>query len=208
MRDTYLSIDLDFFDCVSDGDAYGYMWGTSEYKKYIRMSRIRSTLFNDILSEKIPINIMVHHDHMVPFINNSGCCNIINMDYHSDLTTEPREKVTEGSVFDFVEHKESKTYTWLMPSTRVGVPYGLGRCDDRYDKRGNPIDIFKKRYWVYMHQKKTINRKVIDLDKVKEVGVCISPRWITINSADFIKNVIIPLASKEVIKLLKWYPIN
>ena len=183
MKDVFLSIDLDYWDCIS-WDNY------TNYKPLIK----RNLLFNYLIKNNIPVSIYLTHDKMLRQINESKCETIINIDFHSDLTSiEFRGDLSEGNIFSYVSNRKNKTYIWLMPYYRVGILDGDGRCDNpRYE--GN---VFLERNWVYKKQIKTTNPNILKLEKIKEVGVCISPDWIN-DSRSFLMDVIYPLSNNKI----------
>lgn len=198
MHDTYLSIDLDYWDCIA--------WNSKKSYNLIN----REKLFNKINKLNIPINVVWDHHNLLPLINKSNCTNIINVDFHSDLPAKGYNKLTnvrlnEGTFFLFVKFKKNKKYKWIMPYRDVGfIRTGEGRCD-YYDGKDERDDPFNNKYWAYKQVQKTTNTK-IDLSNVKEVGVSISPNWITMESHKFIRDYLFDKMNKTVKnKWIKYY---
>lgn len=176
MKDTFLSIDLDYWDCIYD------------FRRNKKFSINRYDLFKEIYNRKIPFQVYFNHDEMVDQINESKCNKIINIDFHSDLVDKKDFilcGLNEGTVFNAIHDFEEKEYIWLMPYRKVGIVNELGRCDqDNY----NEENCWIKENFIYKNQIKSAGSKWLKLDDVKEIGICFSQNWVTKETYNFILN--------------------
>lgn len=176
MKDTYLSIDLDFWDCVT--------WDHWKSESFlIDLSKFRCSVFEKIRNYQIPVEWFQDHHHMLANIIKTNCEHIINMDFHSDLTGDgPLDVLNEGNVFDHIIDSANKTFTWLYPYKDLGRRNSVGRCDH------TGADAFLKKNWIYKKQQRTVDRSVIPWDRIKRIGICLSPDWVGSDTYYFIQN--------------------
>jgi len=148
-----------------------------------RIQRSRERLFDGISESKIPCRWFVEHHDMIDHINSVNSEHIINLDFHSDLTGDGPGHLTEGNVFDNVYEKQNKTFTWIYPYAILGRRDSAGRCDNAGG------DAFSRKNWLYKEQHKTCAFPPLTLlNRIKSVGICFSPDWISPETMTFISS--------------------
>jgi len=158
----YLSIDLDFW--------------CDEITPYSA-----TRFFRRLLSHfGRPIMVALHHHHLVDHINSvTGLDTVINLDYHSDLMDELGDSLTleESNWANFINFQNFRfkrgTYVWRYPDEKC-LDQDTGYCH-RVD---NP---FEERCTGWAHVKKKEGLARIPWDCIREVGVCLSPKWLLDN---------------------------
>lgn len=158
MRDTYLSVDLDFF--VALGKTRGL------------------ELFADIMFQRSLGGIIVPaHHKILKDVNESGCTNLINIDYHSDFgDQEPGMPIPLncGTWVNKVKWRNKGTYTWIYPHKSCTVK-DAGACWVYRDP-------FKhKEYgsgWAKTRSRLYTSYKQIPWGRLKRIAFSASPDWI------------------------------
>ena len=117
MPDTFLSIDLDFFNPFCDGeyaDSRRHVWLARRYLDSVaRQCRKRG----------IPLSAVMNHQQMLRHVDQSGATRLINLDTHSDLVSRDVSSFHCGSWTSFVKRRRESTYHWI----HAGLVYE-GEC--------------------------------------------------------------------------------
>jgi len=157
-RSTVLSLDLDYFNY------------------YLNLESL-DQVFSRILTLNVPMLLVDSHEKMVGFINRYKFDTLINMDEHSDMMSISESKKHCGSWVNFINHdNQSRTYIWLVPSTRLSSDTGVtcdvpsGRCD------GIPGFYTAEKEYLrpWRKVKRTSTQRVINWREVKCVGIALS----------------------------------
>ena len=143
---TYLSIDIDFWEDAAKALAF--------------LGKIH-----------LPIHCVAFHDQLLPHIERSGCSNIHNVDFHSDLSDlyrGQRDALTEGTWASFPSCKYRGKFVWHYPSkTRIKDGYCHGRV--------NPFEDGEHGGWCEVRMEQGLR---LPWHSVKTVGLCVSPDWV------------------------------
>jgi hypothetical protein len=160
---SYLSLDLDFFLIKFISDDTRSSWG---YNLYSFMDRL--------ISLNKPIDMVVSHQELVPFIKKHIYEKIYNVDFHSDICHELLGSETpfnEGTWANFIPYTNLNTeFQWNYPSTELCYDSEQGICDTHPKKWCPNLMPYKKVTRVQ-------GLKKIDYDTVERIGICISPYW-------------------------------
>lgn len=158
MRDTYLSIDLDYWERD-------------------RSPRKANTFLGHVMSKRVT-KVLVHsHEELLRYIPRA-CKRLINIDTHSDFGNFDRtpdfSDLNDGTWVDFVSGL--KEFIWRYPDYKHCFVEGAGRCegettvgsdecwDDRESFRGHRV----------LHAE---GLQRINLRRVFAVGIAISPDY-------------------------------
>lgn len=160
IKDTYLSIDMDFW-CKTRG-----------FEKVVKFfDRLKS---NNI----IPTVVKYHHELAIHASSISGITRLINMDYHSDIADVSvcsQSDFNEGTWVNYVRLDSNDEYVWYYPSTQC-VNYDTGYCHAH--AKMNP---FTKKQQSKYHWNRVLKThgEIPDweFDRIASVGICMSPNW-------------------------------
>ena len=178
---TYLSVDLDYWILDIDQES-------------------SIAFFQNIFEREIPFKIVKEHQELLPFVDESGCTKLINVDWHSDLADTPFTELNEGTWVNAVTWRTEGSYQWVHPSS-VGWSSLSGSCFAEVD----PFAFEEVTEWSSL--KKTSQLESIDWDSIKEVGISFSPDWVNIFT---VKNVLKDLCKKDgkILQILQEYRIS
>lgn len=162
MKDTYLSIDMDFW-CKHFGIEH------------------TTAFFNKISALNIkPVVVKYHHELTKYASGNNGLTRLLNMDYHSDVADIKQctlDTFNEGTWVNYVRMGENKEFVWYHPLKQC-MGYRTGYCHTNI--RNNPFSATNqgKYNWKSIT---SIHGEVPDheLERVSKIGICLSPDWIT-----------------------------
>jgi hypothetical protein len=166
-RDTYLSIDMDFW--------YKYRGFTQAVK-----------FFNSLDQLKIKPIVVKYHHELTKHVNETpNISRLVNMDFHSDIADIEicdNENFNEGTWINYVRMQENSEYVWRYPmNTCLG--YFTGYCHGA--ERNNP---FNKSEQGKFHWDRVLKvRGPIEpweFNRIAAVGICMSPNW-THNKNEF-----------------------
>lgn len=162
MKDTYLSIDMDFW-CKHFGIEH------------------TTAFFNKISALNIkPVVVKYHHELAKYASCDNGLTRLLNMDYHSDIADIKEctlDAFNEGTWVNYVRMSENNEFVWYYPLKQC-VGYRTGYCHTNI--RNNPFN--DNNQGKYNWKSVTcIHGEVPDneLDRVSKIGICLSPDWIT-----------------------------
>jgi hypothetical protein len=93
---TYLSIDMDFFAA----DA-------------VKLADQMPDLIHAALKKRIPVQAVMNHQQMLPFVNVSKARQLVNLDAHSDLESRDVITLNCGSWVSYVRWRKEGTYLWI-----------------------------------------------------------------------------------------------
>lgn len=167
----YLSIDLDYWN--RGPKCFGHMRKfLTEALGYVPKSRI---------------NVIDSHENMIPFINESGCDELINMDWHSDISNrfDPDFKDQEGwnmlncgTWVTYIKWKGNGKYTWIHP---YAAKYRdrRGYCHLPLGRKNNPFNNASVSGWKVTVQKHhQAPERIIPWSFVHGIGIAFSYDWI------------------------------
>lgn len=172
---TYLSIDVDYW---------------RDHTAWIAFQDM-DRFFQRVINLKVPMLVVEDHHKILKDINRRKFDTLVNMDYHSDLTsyidrdngvyeyhkTSPDSRVKGnlncGTWVNFVKRRETSEYLWIYPKDICLI--SDGRCED--------IDIFWNEPASEFHNwgKITCQKgwsKYIPWGTVKAVGIALSSPWL------------------------------
>jgi len=123
------------------------------------------------------IMVAVHHHHLLDHVSNRGrgIDSLINLDFHSDLSGDQPDELSEGNWVNFVDFQRFGTYIWRYPD---------GRClstHTGYCHTGENPFVHNLTGWSNVRMRHGLAR--IPWDCIREVGVCLSPEWLNDNQA-------------------------
>lgn len=133
--------------------------------------------FDKVFGLGLPILVCVSHHHMMLDIETSGCDELWNIDWHSDLPDETSvvmDELNEGTWGAFISWRHTGTFVWRFPSDACLTNAGWGgycHADDC-----NPFTDKMQTKW-----SKAILRRgtaAIPWHRVKRIGVVMSPYWV------------------------------
>lgn len=159
-KDTFLSIDLDYWRSVSPS----------------MISFLRKTLKLDV-----PKILVKHHHQLLPFINRNPAEVLVNIDYHSDLSEDDFGNPPELNCGTWVNHvrwREDSSFIWVCPSKKRCYRDGEGRCDSSRDSSTDP---FKNDNNGWGSTKVKVGLHHVNLNKVIAIGYTLSPDYINWN---------------------------
>jgi len=154
----YLSVDLDY-------------WARGAKRQC-------DAFFKKVYALHLPIHVACEHHHLIDTMQ-GNFDTLINVDWHSDLCDTPDcgwkpNELEDGTWGNFVRWRERGTFIWRYP-TRDCLNVGIGYCHDLHNPFEEPVSGWRttqKRWGV----------GGIPWDSIKAVGVCLSPRWIGLDS--------------------------
>jgi len=152
----YLSIDLDY-------------WKADDNPKDCQ------EFFERVFVLQLPILVAMTHHHLLNDIDASGCNEIYNVDWHSDLSEEAgvNDDCHEGNWGAHVAWREHGRFEWRYPrdaclSNRFGGGY-THHIDNPFTKPECT------KWWKTKLRKGT---KAIPWRRVSRIGVSMSPHWV------------------------------
>lgn len=182
---TYLSIDIDF------------------WKKHCDYSHLRS--FLELAKGSSPnISIVDSHESLKDHVNRSGCTNLINVDYHSDIydVKTPRwgrdsespfeKKYNCGTWVNFVKFRYRGNFTWIHPHIHDrGIQYGYCHVETRRNfMTVNPFFNPKIAEWNNSFKIATKNpEENINWNDIGAIGIAFSYAWLKEGANDHIVHV-------------------
>lgn len=167
---TYLSIDLDFWN--QGRKSFPHM------RKFLRQAK-------DSVSSK-NLLIVDSHEELLPHVNESGCDNLINVDWHSDISNrfDPtrREKAWKdlncGTWVTFVKFRRTGMFTWIHPY-KATERSARGYCHYPHTPKHNPFVNPTLGGWNALQERKHRHPEaLIDWWSVHAVGICFSYDWV------------------------------
>lgn len=159
-RDTYLSIDMDFW-C-----------------KYTGFAKV-TEFFNTLDKVKIKPVVVKYHHELTKYINEMpNISRLINMDYHSDiadLVDCDKESFNEGTWVNYVRMQENAEYVWRYPlNTCLGYLTGYCHGNARY----NPFNKTEQGKYHWNRVLKVHGPiEAWELNRIAGIGICMSPNW-------------------------------
>ena len=180
----YLSVDLDFWN-----------QGSHRFKHLDRFMR-------QIVSHIDPreIGIFDSHEEILDHVNGSGCLEVVNVDWHSDLvnindpvvaTWESWQSLNCGSWVNFVEFQNRGKFTWIHPYKikASGSGHG-GYCHRPYKETHNPFVRQELTDWLIVEDVASrVPEEVIDWDRVTHVGIVFSYDWVEYSLEKYIYSI-------------------
>lgn len=155
-RDIYLSIDLDYWS----------HWPNDWHSRLF---------FKRVFALGLKVTVALHHHHLLDSINRVArhLRRVVNVDYHSDISdvneyTTP--ELNEGTWANFVQHRERMTFEWRYPEEDC-LDENSGYCHF-YE---NPFESPCTRWQRVV---KRMGSARIPWQRIRAVGVCLSPSWI------------------------------
>lgn len=157
----YLSVDLDYWSFHAD------------HRPAIRF-------FEKVEALKVPITFVIEHEELIKDVKRmKDMRTLYNIDFHSDIVAQKEKGSTmqDYNWANFVPAKLRKTseFVWMIPdATCYTEDRGICHGDDI-----NPFEEPQKSGW----QSCTIgNIKSIKWGNIKRVGVCLSPRFVSLKN--------------------------
>lgn len=168
-RDTYLSIDLDYW-----GDTRG------------ACLRGMPSFLRRVVGLERPTRVVCNHNELLRHVNESGCRVLRNVDFHSDLGGfQTRWSARKGHYYvkrlpalncgtwaDHVEWAPDGSFVWHYPNREFCVDRGFGRCDGETSSEPFP----PKSLW--KNAEMVFGLRSLSLDRVRAVGIALSPDYI------------------------------
>jgi hypothetical protein len=171
---TYLSIDIDF-------------WNKNRNYEHLRkfLELAKGCAYN--------ISIVDSHEQLKDHVNRSGCNNLINVDYHSDIydVKTPRyhdfledhsERVYNcGTWVNFVKFRYKGRFTWIHPHIHDrGIQYGYCHVETKKNFLNvNPFFNPKIAEWDNAIKIASKNPEDnIDWNNIGAVGIAFSYAWL------------------------------
>lgn len=151
----YLSIDLDYWQRQHD-------------------AQFCTVFFQKVWKLGLPICVALYHHHLLPHINGCDCDTLINVDYHSDLADLDSCRALdfqEGTWGNFVDWRYGGTFIWRYP-----LPGCVSTRDGYCHTYRNPFEAPEVAHWNRVQ--KRCGLLGIPWNRVKAVGVSLSPHWI------------------------------
>lgn len=108
MGNTYLSVDIDFWNNLGDVDCCTWHDKKENLNIFLEKCYATSTKY------AIPLIAVMNHQQLLKFVDNSNANILLNIDEHSDLT---RSNVTElncGTWISYVRWRNIGTYYWMQ----------------------------------------------------------------------------------------------
>lgn len=165
----YLSVDLDY-------------WTTQTKRKD---TQNLNRFVDRLLQSTTNIRFYRDHHHLLRHINRLQFNQIINVDYHSDLTNEAllrstKERLEIGNWANFVQAKETKEFLWLYPSEESR---DNGFCHSKNSettpsRQYDSLSPFRKVNWPYAKVSMLHGWEGrIPWCQIVAAGVCLSPEF-------------------------------
>ena len=159
MRNIYLSIDLDYWRFIPNGNVLSLQ------------------LFKTLAELDLDALIVSSHEMLLDHINRSSCNELINLDYHSDLTEEPSQHFNDGTWVNFVDWKEQGKFIWKYPDHYDCVKLERGVC---HSEAKDPF-VHKLCSWKSVKREQGYSNlfKPGVLKAIKAIGITTSHSWLT-----------------------------
>ena len=168
---SYLSIDVDY-------------WRNYDIDK---ASKEMDRFFQRIVNLKVPIYVVKDHEELLKDVNTYQFDTLINMDFHSDITSyiDHKDGIYEfhqlsnsyvrgdlncGTWVNFVENRKNSEFLWIYPQEDCFQEEG--RCEDIKDFWDTPNSDYHN--WAQITCQKGWS-EYIRWSKVRAVGIAISP---------------------------------
>jgi hypothetical protein len=156
--------------------------------------------FNRVIKIGKPIYIVKDHEELVPFIDKLTWAELVNVDYHSDITSiidvgdgkligcyedpkgrlkldAPQTELNCGTWVNYVKGASYRRFRWLYPVDHCYDPNGStgGRCEEIPGFWRKPVH--NTHNWFHISCAKSWKRK-IKWDSVCGVGISLSDEWL------------------------------
>lgn len=166
---TFLSIDIDF-------------WNYLTHAPEIALENLNN-LYKHCRTNSVPLTAVCNHNQMLPVVNRSDTNQLINIDYHSDLTTNNVDNLNCGTWVSYVKQRKQSKYKWLHRSHADD-----GECNGDYPifkgcmtiEREFPGNVVVD-WYDYSHvELNGVNfnvKKMFDRENVTQVCICESPAY-------------------------------
>jgi hypothetical protein len=163
---TYLSVDIDFWCEHNSGDIKRFM------KKILMMGK--------------PVNLVVEHDELIPYVNKSEATRLINVDYHSDIADLSAEEIktkshlNNGTWVNYVKKDLRKNFIWIYPYKKCYTSSatwgrGGGRCDS--DKNPFGKNCMQTSGWESVRRRMNPLLAFEEEQSLVSIGIAISPDY-------------------------------
>lgn len=159
IKDTYLSIDMDFWS-----HTYNY----TNLKKF--MKKVQDTGIK-------PVVVKYHHELVKHISGMEGVTRILNMDYHADIAdiSVCREhEFNEGTWGNYIRLTNNDEFVWHYPlksCVSMETGYCHGGSDNPFHKRNQGLY-----NWNHITKKYGVVPE-IEFSRVGGIGICLSPNW-------------------------------
>ena len=161
-RDTYLSIDLDYWKESNTTT------GMVNFLKKVKQINPKPVVVKSH-------NELIHHVH-----DTKGVNRVVNVDYHSDITdlsnsSHLKKHFNEGTWINYINLKENSEYVWHYPHKDSCTDF-TGYCHQNHNPFNKHSSIHDDFSWECVKKRKGLPSDA-ELARVKDVGICISPNW-------------------------------
>lgn len=151
----FLSIDLDY---------------------WLSIKKLRKELAYILDNCSAPVRLYHEHHHILDWVNQNPCDILLNVDYHSDLADDNKNKVPRlscGTWGNHVKWRKTGTFIW-MPPRYTNYTLGWGVCCTNF--HGIDNDPFKMPLSGWENRTKVIRPSIdkIPLKQVKAIAICLS----------------------------------
>jgi hypothetical protein len=145
-EEVFLSIDVDFWE-----DPF-------------EMARFVEPI---VRNKRINVNAIMNHQQALQFVNKSNTNVLINIDTHSDLTTQDCCELNCGTWVSYVKWRKRGKYFWIRSHHDIST----GNCNFSLSKKWNYDNDWNETKTEY-------NTKITPNDfNYKEVCICLSPTY-------------------------------
>jgi len=149
-RDTYLSVDLDY-------------WNKASFDPW---------LLDTLFASGLPLVVTLDHHDLLPHANaRTGLTRLENIDYHSDFIGDD-EPLHIGNWVNHVAWRNNAAYEWVVPRM---VDYHL-RLGHHHTGENPFTDPGRLTGWKSATRREGYDRTV--LDRVAAAGICVSPDYL------------------------------
>lgn len=167
MRDTYLTIDLDFWN----GRDLDLVW------------------LNKVAALDVKKFAVIHHHHIIRHANVTSCSRLINVDYHSDIGEDEKGlRLSCGTWGNFIKWAKRGRYIWIYPDDESVENYLLRDSFGRFTPCSGDGTCYREHSPFSKSNKYTkwglgkVTRRLeqtprIDLSRVAYVAFCQSPDY-------------------------------
>lgn len=161
---TYLSFDLDFFN-------YPH---AEEGQRLNKVRECLRQLHGFAVEHRIPIISVMNHQQMLPFVDNSNCDVLLNVDTHSDLVRSSYNVLNCGTWISYVRWRKRGKYIWWH-----GSKCSFGDCngDEGFIFRDNGTIDAGQSDWRRIRHMRTFRMPRLTTD-IRSIGVCLSPMYV------------------------------
>jgi hypothetical protein len=166
MKDTYLTIDLDF-------------WNNRD---------LDINWLNKISTLQVPKYAVEHHHHIIPHVNSVNTTRMVNVDFHADVCDDEPDMTLEcGTWGNYISWASKGKFIWIYPHEdcantdyrirsedgRFRALYGAGTCHSKHSPFSKRIQYNKWPLGQCKRREEPIPN--IDLKRVAYVSFCTSP---------------------------------